>query len=72
MRLLGQLQVCLFIYFFLRKGFERTKTQIKPKPTDKTKPREKKDNKGDNFSCTKTSKGGKLYILRFSKKLKLS
>ena len=57
MRLLGQLQVCLFIYFFLRKGFERTKTQIKPKPTDKTKPREKKTTKATIFCAQKLLKG---------------
>ena len=48
----------LFIFFFfLRKGFERTKTQIKPKPTDKTKPREKKTTKATIFRAQKLLKG---------------
>ena len=34
LRLSGQFQVCLF---FIRKDFWRTKTQIKPKPSNKTK-----------------------------------
>ena len=35
--------------FFLRKYFERTKTQIKPKPTNKTKTSEQKTKKGNDF-----------------------
>ena len=41
MRLSGQFQASLFLYF-LRKDFERTKTQIKPKPTNKNKSKRRK------------------------------
>ena len=63
----------LFIYFFFfTKRFRAYKNANQAKTNRQNKTKRKKDNKGDNFSCTKTSKGGKLYILRFSKKLKLS
>ena len=40
MRLSRQFQASFF--FFLRTNFKRTKTQIKPKPTNKTKASEQK------------------------------
>ena len=63
MRLLGQFQAGLF--FFLRKDFERTKTQIKPKPTNKTETRKQKTTKATFFRAQKLLRGGKLVILRF-------
>ena len=63
MRLLGQFQAGLL--FFLRKDFERTKTQIKPKPTNKTKTSEQKTTKATFFRAQKLLRGGKLVILRF-------
>ena len=63
MRLLGQFQAGLL--FFLRKDFERTKTQIKPKPTNKTKTSEQKTIKATFFRAQKLLRGGKLVILRF-------
>ena len=38
-----------FIIFFFRKGFQRTKTQIKPKPTNKTKTNEQKQQRQQFF-----------------------
>ena len=49
MRLLGQFQASLF--FFLRK---RTNTQIKPKPTNKTKTSEQKTTKATSFRAYKS------------------
>ena len=69
MRLSGQFQACLS---FLRKNFKLKKMQIKQKPTNKTKNRQTKNNKGDGFSCKKTSKRGESFVLGFLKKLKLS
>ena len=39
-----------FIIFFFRKGFQRTKTQIKPKPTNKTKTNEQKQQRQQFFN----------------------
>ena len=58
--------------YFLRKDLERTKTQIKPKPTNKTKISEQKQQRQTRFRAEKLLRGGKLFILRFLKKLKLS
>ena len=60
------------ILIFLQKNFERTKTQIKQKSTNKTKTSKKKNNKGNNFSRRKTSKSGKVVYFEFLKKIKLS
>ena len=57
MRLLRQFQAILF---FLRKDFERTETQIKPKLTNKNTNKRTKNNKGNNFSHIKTSKREKI------------
>ena len=65
MRLSGQYWPCLF---FLRKKFERTKTQIKPKPTNKTKLNEQKTTKATIFCAEKLLRGGKLFLLHFLKK----
>ena len=48
------------VYFFLRKDFDRTKTQIKPKPTNKNTNKRIKNSKGNNFSRIKTSKWVKI------------
>ena len=61
-RLLGQFQSGLFIYFSLRKDFECTKTQIKPKLTNKTKTSEQKTTKATVFCAQKLLRGGKLAI----------
>ena len=50
MRLSGQFLAYLF-FFFLQKNFKLTKTQIKPKPTNKTKTTEQKTTKATIF-CT--------------------
>ena len=50
MRLSGQFQTCLF---FLRKDFKHTKTQIKPKPNNKTKISEQKATKATIFRAQK-------------------
>ena len=49
-----------FFCFFLWKDFERTKTQIKPKPTNKNTNKWTKNNKDSNFLRIKTSKRGKI------------
>ena len=51
--------------FFLRKYFERTKTQIKPKPTNKTKTSEQKTKKGTIFNAQKASKRKKIIYFVF-------
>ena len=51
--------------FLLRKKFKRTKTQIKPKPTNKTKLSEQKATKATIFQDFKTSERGKWVLLRF-------
>ena len=53
--------------FFLRKNLERTKTQIKPKPTNKTKTSEQKTIKATIFRAEKLLRGGKMFILSFLK-----
>ena len=52
-------------FFFLRKSFERTKTQINQKPIYKTKASEQKTIKATIFRAEKLLRGGKLFILRF-------
>ena len=69
MKLSQEFQVCSF---FLRKDFERTNTQIKTKPTNKTKLSEQKTTGETIFCVEKRLRGGKLFILCFLKKLKLS
>ena len=54
MRLLGQIQPRLFL---LRKDFKRTKTQIKPKPTNKTKISEQKTTKAISVRAQKFLRG---------------
>ena len=53
--------------FFLRKNLERTKTQIKPKPTNKTKTSEQKTIKATIFRAEKLLRGGEMFILTFLK-----
>ena len=55
--------------FFLRKNLERTKTQIKPKPTNKTKTSEQKTIKATIFRAEKLLRWGKMFVLSFLKKL---
>ena len=69
MRLSGQFKASLF---FLRKNLELTKRQIKPKPTGKTKLSKQKATNATIVCPEKRLRGGKLVILRFLKKLKLS
>ena len=57
--------------YFLRKDLERTKTQIKPKPTNKTKISEQKATKANTFSRRKTSKRGKIVYFAFLKKTEI-
>ena len=59
-------------FFFLRKSFERTKTQINQKPIYKTKASEQKTIKATTFRAEKLLRGGKLFISSSLKKLKLS
>ena len=59
------------VYFFLRKDFERTKTQIKPRPTNKTKISKQKATKATRFCAQKLLRGEKLFILRFFKKIEI-
>ena len=59
-------------FFFLRKDFQRTEAQIKPKPTHKTKLSEQKTTKATDFCAQELLRGRKLLILSFLKKLKLS
>ena len=61
MRLSGQFQASLI--FFLRKDFERTKTQINQIQPTKTKKSERKTTKKKVFARTKTSK--KVEIICF-------
>ena len=51
--------------FFLIKKFKRTKTQIKPKPTNKIKLSEQKATKATIFQDLKTSERGKWVLLLF-------
>ena len=53
------------VYFFLRKNFKRTKTQIMPKPTNKIKLSEQKTTKATIRFAEKLLRGGKLFVLRF-------
>ena len=71
-------EVIKTILFFFTKNVKHTKTQIKPKPTNKTKISKQKTTKATIF-CAKTSKRDKIvYFAFFStqnlflKKLKLS
>ena len=59
------------VYFFLRKDFERTKTQIKPRPTNKTKISKQKATKAARFCAQNILRGEKLFILRFLKKIEI-
>ena len=45
------------VYFFYKKKFKRTKTQIKPKPTNKTKTSEQKTTKATIFRAEKLLRG---------------
>ena len=54
--------------FFLRKNLERTKTQIKPKPTKKTKTSEQKTIKATIFRAEKLLRGEKNVYFEFLKK----
>ena len=47
-------------FFFLRKDFKRTKTQIKPKPTNKTKTSKQKTTKAIFFCAQKVLRWGFL------------
>ena len=58
-------------FFFLRKNFKRTKTQIKSKPTNKTKLSKQKTTKATSFCAQKLLTGGKLVILHFLKKIEI-
>ena len=69
MRLSGQFQACFF--FFLRKDFKRTKTQIKPKPTNKTKTSKKKTTKAIFCCPQKLLREGEVVILSFLKKIEI-
>ena len=51
--------------FFFTKNLEHTKTQIKPKPTNKTKTSEQKTTKATCFRAQKLQRGRKLIILDF-------
>ena len=56
--------------FLLQKNIERTKMQIKPKTTNKTKISEQKT-KATGFCTQKPLRGGKLFILLFLKKIEI-
>ena len=71
MGLSGLFYTCLFIYFFLLKNFKRTKTQIKPKPTNKTKLSKQKTTKATIFRAEKLLRERKLVILLFLKKIEI-
>ena len=59
LRLSGQFQVCFFFFFFfLQKNFKRTKMQIKPKPTNKTKTSKQKTTEATIFCAQKLLRGG--------------
>ena len=68
MGLSGLFYTCLFIYFFLLKNFKRTKTQIKQKPTNKTKLSKQKTTKATIFRAEKLLRERELVILLFLKK----
>ena len=51
------------ISIFLTKNFKHTKTQIKPKPTNKTKTSEQKTIKATVFHAQKLLRGGKSFAL---------
>ena len=55
----------LFIFFFLRKDFKRTKTLTNKKPTNKTKISQQKNNEGNNILRVQTSKGVKVACFAF-------
>ena len=59
------IETSLFIFFFLRKDFKRTKTRHKQIPTNKTKISEQKSTKATSFDAQKRLRGGKLFILHF-------
>ena len=76
MRLSGQFQTCFFFFFYEKilnaqkcKSFKRTKTQIKPKSTNKTKISEQKTTMATIFRAPKTSKRGKIVYFAFLKKI---
>ena len=78
MRLSGQFQTCFFFFFYEKilnaqkcKSFKRTKTQIKPKSTNKTKISEQKTTMATIFRAQKLLREGKLFILRFLKKFEI-
>ena len=48
----------LFFFFFLQKNFKRTKMQIKPKPTNKTKTSKQKTTEATIFCAQKLLRGG--------------
>ena len=54
---------------FLRKNFEHTKVQIKPKPTNKTKLSQQKTTKATAFLRIKSSKRGKIVCIVLLKKI---
>ena len=68
MGLSGLFYTCLFIFFFLLKNFKRTKTQIKQKPTNKTKLSKQKTTKATIFRAEKLLRERELVILLFLKK----
>ena len=53
------------LFIFLRKNLEDTKTQIKPKPTNKIKTSQQDTTKTTSFHAEKLLRGKKLFILRF-------
>ena len=59
MKLSGQFEI---FFFFLRKIFERTKMQIKLKPTSKPKLSEQKTTKATIFRAQKLLRGGKSFV----------
>ena len=61
MRLSGQFQASL-IYFFLRKDFGRTKTQINQNQPTKTKKSERKTKKENGFSAHKNFQEGRNHL----------
>ena len=66
LRLSGQFQACLFIYFFFyEKILNAQKHATSKKPTNKTKLSKQKATKATFFRTHKNSKRGKLFVLRF-------
>ena len=53
------------LFIFLRKNFKRTKTKLKPKPTNKKKLSKQKTTKATIFRAEKLLRGETLFILRF-------